>query len=94
MDMSTKWDNNSANDDRSNDVGFPKLFLNERKSGGGYQVRASQNMPYELIRPLIHNTTVPGTAISGELRTTTATSFSGDGSDLTGLAAGKFASKI
>ncbi len=77
LDMSTKWDNNSANDDRSNDVGFPKLFLNQNKSAGGYQIRASQNMPYELIRPLIHNTTVPMTALTAELRTTTATSFSG-----------------
>ena len=75
--MSTKWDNNSANDDRSNDVGFPKLFLNQNKSAGGYQIRASQNMPYELIQPLIHNVTVQGTALEGELRTTTATSFSG-----------------
>ena len=77
LDMSTKWDNNEANDDRSNDVGFPKLFLNNNKSAGGYKVRASQNMPYELIRPLIHNVTVQGTALSAELRTTTATSFSG-----------------
>ena len=77
LDMSTKWDNNSANDDRSNDVGFPKLFLNQNKSAGGYQIRASQNMPYELIQPLIHNVTVQGTALEGELRTTTATSFSG-----------------
>ena len=75
--MSTKWDNNEANDDRSNDTGFPKLFLNNNKSTGGYKVRASQNMPYELIRPLIHNVTVPGCSISGELRTTTSTSFSG-----------------
>ena len=36
-----------------------------------------QNIPYELIRPLIHNVTVQGTALSAELRTTTATSFSG-----------------
>ena len=77
LDMSTKWDNNSANNDRSNDVGYPKLFLNNNKSAGGYQIRASQNLPYELIRPLIHNVTVQGTALSAELRTTTATSFSG-----------------
>ena len=77
LDMSTKWDNNSANDDRSNDVGFPKLFLNSNKSAGGYQIRASQNMPYELIRPLIHNVCVQGTTLSAELRTVTATSFSG-----------------
>ena len=77
VDMSTKWDDNQANDDRSNDTGFPQLFLNSNKSAGGYQIRASQNIPYEVIRPLIHNVTVPGTALSGELRTTTATAISG-----------------
>jgi len=77
LDMSTKWDANGANDDRSNDVGFPKLFLNNNKSAGGAKIRASQNMPYELIRPLIHNVTVQGCSLSGELRTTTARSFSG-----------------
>jgi hypothetical protein len=77
VDMSTKWDNNEANDDRSNDVGYPKLFVNSNKSAGGYQLRASQNMPYELVRPLIHNVCVQGCSLSGELRTTTATSMSG-----------------
>ena len=78
LNMATKWDANDANDDRSNDVGFPQLFLNNNKSCGGQQIRASQNMPFELIRPLIHNVTVQGTSLSGELRTTTATSFSGN----------------
>ena len=77
LDMSTKFDDNEANDDRSNDVGYPQLFLNNNKSAGGYKIRASQNIPYELIRPLIHNVCVQGTSLSGELRTTTATSFSG-----------------
>tara|TARA_R100000008_G_scaffold13949_1_gene6812 strand:- start:318 stop:1241 length:924 start_codon:yes stop_codon:yes gene_type:complete len=75
--MSTKFDANDANDDRSNDVGFPQLFLNSNKSAGGYKTRATQNMPFEVIRPLIHNVTTPGTSISGELRTTTATGLSG-----------------
>ena len=52
LDMSTKWDNNNANDDRSNDTGYPKLFLNNNKSAGGYKIRASQNMPFEVIRLL------------------------------------------
>ena len=77
LDMSTKWDDNEANDDRSNDVGYPKLFINSNKSDGGYKVHASQNMPFEAIRPLIHNVTVPSTAMTAELRTTTARSFSG-----------------
>ena len=77
LDMSTKWDNNSSNDDRSNDSGFPQLFLNSNKSTGGYKIRASQNMPFELIRPLVHSSLVPGTSMTGELRTTTARGLSG-----------------
>ena len=77
LDMSTKWDDNDANDDRSNDVGYPQLFLNSNKSTGGYRIRASQNMPFELIRPLVHSMTVAGTSMSAELRTTTAKGLSG-----------------
>ena len=77
LDMATKWDDNEANDDRSNDTGYPQLFLNSNKSAGGYKLRASQNIPYEVIRPLIHNVTVQGCSLSGEIRTTTASSFSG-----------------
>ena len=77
LDMSTKWDANSANDDRSNDSGFPQLFLNSNKSTGGYKIRASQNMPFESIRPLIHNVMVTGTSLSAELRTTTSKGLSG-----------------
>jgi len=78
LDMSSIWDDNQANDNRSNDVGYPQLFLNNNKSCGGYKIRASQNMPFELIRPLIHNVTVQGCSLSGELRTTTSKSFSGN----------------
>ena len=77
LDMSTKWDDNQQNDDRSNDTGFAKLFLNQNKSAGGYKIRASQNMPFEVITPVVHNVTVQGTSLTGELRTTTARSFSG-----------------
>ena len=34
-------------------------------------------MPFELITPNVHNMTVPGTTITGEIRTTTSRSFSG-----------------
>ena len=62
---------------RNTDVGFPQLFLNRSKSTGGTKVRATQNMPFELITPNVHNMTVPGTSINAELRTTTSASFSG-----------------
>ena len=63
--------------DRSTDVGFPKLYLSGDRSTGGSRVRASQNMPFEIITPQVQNITVPGTSITGELRTITSQSFSG-----------------
>ena len=77
LDMSTKYDEGQANDNRSNDIGFPQLFLNSNKSAGGTKIRASQNIPFEAVRPLIHNTTTTGTSMSAELRTTTAKGLSG-----------------
>jgi hypothetical protein len=62
---------------RNTDVGFPQLFLSQSKSTGGKTIRATQNMPFELITPNVHNMTVPGTTISAEIRTTTSKSFSG-----------------
>ena len=68
----------TINDDRSNDVGFPKLYLNQTKSCGGYQTKATQNMPFEIITPIVENVTTTGTNISCEVRTTSAPSISGD----------------
>ena len=65
------------NDDRSNDVGYPALYINQTKSAGGYNIKASQNMPFEIITPIVHNVTVRGTNISGEIRTITGKSISG-----------------
>ncbi|OUV69056.1 MAG: hypothetical protein CBC89_01640 [Euryarchaeota archaeon TMED129] len=64
--------------DRSTDVGFPKLYITGDRSAGGSKVRASQNMPFEIITPQVQNVTVPGTSITAELRTTTTQSFSGN----------------
>jgi len=63
---------------RSTDVGFPKLYLGETKNSGGYKVRATQNMPFEIITPSVQNLTVPATSITAEVRTTTSKSFSGN----------------
>ena len=64
--------------DRSTDVGFPKLYLGQTQTAGGYQVRATQNMAFQIITPICHNMTVTGTTIGAEIRTTSATSLSGD----------------
>jgi len=69
---------NVNNDDRSDDVGYPALYLNQTKSAGGYNIRASQNMPFEIITPMVQNVTVSGTNLSGEIKTTTGKSMSGN----------------
>ena len=64
--------------DRSTDVGHPKLYIGANKSTGGREVRATQNMPFEIITPQVQNLTVTGTNISATVRTTTSKSFSGN----------------
>lgn len=66
------------NDDRSDDSGFPALYINQTKSAGGYNVKATQNMPFEIVTPIVQNITVRGTNITGELRTITSRSISGN----------------
>ena len=76
LDMSEKF--NSDNDDRSNDVGHPKLYVGESKSSGGSKIKATQNMPFEIITPIVQNVTVRGTSLSAEVRTITGQSISGN----------------
>ena len=75
LDMSTKF--NTDNDDRSNDIGFPQLFIGQTKSAGGNEIEASQNIPYEIITPMIGNVTLPGTSLNADVRTVTASSLNG-----------------
>ena len=39
------------------------LFLNQTKSTGGLDIHATQNMPFEVITPMIQNMTVPGCSV-------------------------------
>ena len=64
--------------DRSTDVGFPKLYINQTKAAGGSAIRATQNIPYEIMTPNIQNITVVGTNIEAEVQTVTAKSISGN----------------
>ena len=64
--------------DRSTDIGHPKLYIGSTKSTGGRNIRATQNMPFEVITPQVQNLTVTGTNINSQLRTTTSKSFSGN----------------
>ena len=69
---------NTQNVSRAVDSGYAKLFIAESKSTGGFNVRASQNMPYEVITPCVQNMCVRGTSLEGEIRTVSATSLSGN----------------
>jgi hypothetical protein len=73
-----KLDMSNDGIDRSFDDGYPTLYANQTKSSGGYNIRATQNMPFEIITPLIQNLTVQGTSLSGEVRTITGKSISGN----------------
>jgi hypothetical protein len=64
--------------DRTDGTNFPILYANQTKSTGGYNTRATQNMPFEIITPLVHNLTVQGTSLSAEVRTITGSSISGN----------------
>ena len=80
LDMSEKLGTIGINDnaDRSVGTSFPKLFLNRSKATGGNNVKASKNIPFEIIKPSIHNVTVEGTSLSGQIRTVTTQSISGN----------------
>ena len=69
---------------RSSAESFPILYMNETKSSGGFKAHATQNMPFEVITPMVQNTTVPGTNLSASIRTVSGTSInngSGEGTD-------------
>jgi len=63
--------------DRSNDAGYPKLYTNKTRFAGGNNIKATQNIPFEIISPMIQNTTVSGTKLDGKIRTITGQSISG-----------------
>ena len=71
--------------ERSDADSFPILYWNETKSTGGLNIRATQNMPFEVVNLQVQNVTVPGTTLNAEVRTISGTSLntgSGQGTDL------------
>ena len=75
LDMSTNGT------DRTVGTSHPKLYLGEQKSAGGRSAKATQNIAYELISPMIQNSTVRGTSLNAQIRTVTGQSI--DGSERT-----------
>jgi hypothetical protein len=63
--------------DRTLGTSTPKLYLNSTKSTGGSSINATQNIPFEIIRPIVQTVVHPETRLSAEIRTTSGTSISG-----------------
>jgi hypothetical protein len=86
-----KIDQTSGGVDRSsgNANSYPELYLKENKSGGNYinvsqqkkslyGIKATQNIPFNLIRPNIQALTPQSTTIDANVRTFSGTSVNGN----------------
>ena len=73
-----KLDMSTGGTDRSSDVGNPALYIGQTKSTGGYKTKATQNMPFEAITPMVQNLTVPSTSLSASVVTITSKSIDGN----------------
>jgi hypothetical protein len=57
---------------------YPKLYISNTKSCGGSKIYCTQNISYEIVRPVIQTLTLPGTSINSSIRTISGTSISGN----------------
>jgi hypothetical protein len=74
-----KIDTSVSGVDRSENLNqIPALKFNETKSCGGSIIRASNNIQFEIMKPVIQTLITPSTEIITRARTTTATSCSGN----------------
>ena len=63
--------------DRSVGTSIPKLHFNQTKSAGGSKILSTENIPFEIITPIVQNVTPAGTTLTGQVRTVTASSVDG-----------------
>jgi len=56
---------------------FPLLYFADTKTDGGNKVKATQNMPYEVLTPLIETFIPNSTDITAQVRTVSGKSISG-----------------
>lgn len=75
LDMS---DQSSTMTNRTLSVGYPKLFIGETKSTGGPTINATQNIPFEIVKPIVQTMSLRGTNVSASLRTVSGSSVDGN----------------
>lgn len=63
--------------DRSVGTSFPLLYINETKSSGGSNIYATQNIPFEVVRPNIQTMQLTNTNITATMRTVSGSSIDG-----------------
>ncbi len=72
-----KIDPSSNGVNRSVGTYYPKLYLNQEKSCGGSIIKATQNIQYEILTPVIQTLNLVGTNINASARTVSGTSVDG-----------------
>jgi len=75
LDMS---DQSSTMTNRTLSTGHPKLFIGETKSTGGPAINATQNIPFEIVKPIVQTMSLRGTNVSASLRTVSGSSVDGN----------------
>jgi len=75
LDMS---DQSSTMTNRTLSIGYPKLFIGETKSTGGPTINATQNIPFEIAKPIVQTMSLRGTNVSASLRTVSGSSVDGN----------------
>ena len=73
-----KIDTSANGIDRSTSASFPALYANETKSIGGESVTATQNIHYEIMKPIIQSMVLQRTNLTSRVRTVTSTSINGN----------------
>ena len=64
--------------DRSSGVStYPSLHFNEAGSIGGSFIKSTENIPFEIVRPIVENITPVGTNVNAQIRTITGSSIGG-----------------
>ena len=72
-----KVDMSSNGVNRSVGTSLPILRFNQTKSAGGSQILSTENIPFEIVTPIVQNITPSGTSLSGQIRTVTSSSIDG-----------------
>jgi Domain of unknown function (DUF4815) len=63
---------------RSTSGSFNPLYINTTKSAGGPNILATQNIPFEIVRPNINTLSLTGTSISAKIQTISGSSVDGN----------------